>query len=159
MAKVIMICGRICSGKTTYAESLRKKNDAIILSIDEIMLSLFGKDAGEHHDEYVAKTEHYLLQKSLSIIEVGVNVILDWGFWTKEKRDFVKNFYRDHGVDYEFHYLDIGDAEWHERLDKRNKEVEAGKSDAYYVDEGLAVKFDSVFEKPKRDEIDLWISI
>lgn len=159
MAKCIMICGRICSGKTTYAESLRKEHCAVILSIDEIMLSLFGKDAGEHHDEYVAKTERYLLQKSLAIIEVGVNVIFDWGFWTKEKRDFVKNFYREHGVDYEFHYLDIGDTEWKKRLEKRNAEIEAGKSDAYYVDNGLAAKFNSVFEKPDRGEIDLWISI
>lgn len=85
MAKCIMICGRICSGKSTYAMSLWKENDAIILSIDELMLSLFGKDVGEQHDAYVAKTEKYLLEKSLQIIEVGVNVIFDWGFWTKEK--------------------------------------------------------------------------
>ena len=159
MAKCIMICGRICSGKTTYAESLRKENDAIILSIDELMLSLFGKDVGEQHDAYVAKTEKYLLEKSLQIIEVDVNVILDWGFWTKEKRDFVRDFYRSHGVDCGFHYLDIGDEEWKKRLEKRNAEIEAGKSDAYYVDNGLAAKCDSVFEKPKWDEIDLWMQI
>lgn len=159
MANVMMTCGRICSGKSTYAGSLRKEHSAVILSIDEIMLSLFGKDAGEHHDEYVAKTERYLLQKSLSIIEVGINVILDWGFWTKEKGDFVRNFYRDHGVEYEFHYLDIGDEEWQRRLNKRNTEIEAGKSNAYYVDAGLAAKCASVFEKPGRDEMDIWLTI
>ena len=159
MAKVIMTCGRICSGKSTYAESLRKEYDAIILSIDELMLSLFGKDAGEQHDAYVAKTEKYLLKKSLQIIDIGVNVILDWGFWTKEKRNFVRDFYHSNGVEFEFHYLDIGDAEWLERLGKRNKEVEAGKSDYYYIDGGLASKFDSVFEKPYRDEMDIWLTI
>lgn len=159
MAKVIMTCGKICSGKSTYAESLRKENDAIILSIDKVMLSLFGKDAGEHHDDYVAKTEKYLLEKSLQIIEFGVNVILDWGFWTKDKRAFVRDFYCSHGVDCEFHYLEISDDEWQKRLEKRNREVEKGKTDAYYVDAGLAAKCASVFEKPTRDETDLWIQI
>lgn len=47
MAKVIMVCGKICSGKSTYAECLRKKNNAVLLSIDEIMLAMFGQHVGE----------------------------------------------------------------------------------------------------------------
>ena len=31
------------------------------------------------------------------------------------------------------------------------------KSDAYYVDEGLAEKFKSIFEIPGKDEIDVWV--
>lgn len=41
-AKVILICGKRCSGKSTYAERLRDKNNAVILSVDEIMLGVFG---------------------------------------------------------------------------------------------------------------------
>ena len=54
MAKVYMTCGRICSGKSTYAQTLRQKYSAVILSVDEITLALFGQDAGENHDAYVA---------------------------------------------------------------------------------------------------------
>lgn len=51
MAKVFLICGKICSGKSTYAEQLRVKNKtAILLSVDEIMLSIFGQYIGERHD-------------------------------------------------------------------------------------------------------------
>ena len=39
MAKVILICGKICSGKSTYAEQLRIKERAAVLSVDEIMLA------------------------------------------------------------------------------------------------------------------------
>lgn len=42
MAKVILICGKICSGKSTYAEQLRVQNNAVVLSTDEITLALFG---------------------------------------------------------------------------------------------------------------------
>ena len=86
MAKVIMVCGKICSGKSTYSEKLRKENKAVVLSVDEIMLTLFGQNAGKKHDEYVKKIKKYLLEKSLDIISADVDVILDWGFWTRTER-------------------------------------------------------------------------
>ena len=43
MAKVILICGKICSGKSTYAQQLRRENRAVVLSIDEVMLAFFGQ--------------------------------------------------------------------------------------------------------------------
>ena len=41
MAEVIMMCGRICSGKSTYAKRLSREKNAVILSVDEITLALF----------------------------------------------------------------------------------------------------------------------
>ena len=86
-----MICGRICSGKSTYAQRLRVQNKAVLLSIDEIMLAVFGQHCGDKHDEYAGRTERYLLDKSLEIVATGLDVILDWGFWRKEKRDITKS--------------------------------------------------------------------
>lgn len=97
-ARVILICGKICSGKSTYAELLRDKNNAVILSIDEIMLGVFGQYAGERHSEYVINIQKYLFRKSLEIIQAGANVILDCGFWTKEHRSYAKDFYRQHRI-------------------------------------------------------------
>lgn len=157
MAKVFMMCGKICSGKSTYAESLRKKHKAVILSVDEITLALFGQNAGEKHDYYVENAENYLYRKSLDIIDTGINVILDWGFWTKKERAFAREFYSSKNVQFEFHYIDIDDKEWHRRLHKRNSDILANKINAYYVDDGLAAKFDSIFEKPDISEIDIWV--
>ncbi|MBP0988362.1 MAG: ATP-binding protein [Oscillospiraceae bacterium] len=154
MAKVYMTCGRICSGKSTYAQTLRQKYSAVILSVDEITLALFGQDAGEKHDDYVAAAEKYLYRKSLEIIETGISVVLDWGFWTRAEREEARQFYGARGIAYEFHYLDIGEAEWHRRLEKRNAAVAAQQTDAYYVDDGLAAKFASIFEAPASDETD-----
>ncbi len=52
MAKVFLICGKICCGKSTYAKRLQAENNAVLLSVDEIMLAVFGLYAGEKHDEY-----------------------------------------------------------------------------------------------------------
>lgn len=155
--KVICICGKICCGKSTYAQKLRIENKAVILSIDEITLSLFGQHLGEKHDEITGKTQEYLLQKSVEIIETGINVILDWGFWLKKRRDDARNFFADRGIECEFHYIDISDEVWQERLAKRNKAVSDGETSAYFVDDNLAAKFESLFEAPDKDEIDIWI--
>ena len=157
MAKVYILCGKICSGKSTYSQKLRKSQKAVILSVDDITLTLLGQNGGDTLDIYVEKLEQYFSQKSVEIIETGINVILDWGFWTKAERDFAKEFYNSHGIEYEFHYISINDEEWYRRLDKRNNDVLEKKSDAYYVDEGLAEKFKSIFEIPTKNEIDFWV--
>ena len=157
MGKVILICGKICCGKSTYAEKLRLENKAVVLSVDEIMLSMFGQHCGDKHDEYAEKTKKYLFHKSLELIESGIDVILDWGFWQKEKRDAVKEFYRSRNIECELHYIDVRDKTWKARLNKRNNAVLIGETDAYFVDENLAAKFESCFEMPDKEEIDVWV--
>lgn len=157
MAKVFMTCGKICSGKSTYAQKIRKNYNAVILSVDEITLALFGQDTGENHDHYVEMAEAYLYEKSLEIIDSGINVVLDWGFWTESEREYARSYYSSRGIDYEFHYIDISTDEWAKRLKKRNKDILEHKSNNYYVDEGLAEKSGNIFETPTKDEIDVWV--
>ena len=149
------MCGKICAGKSTYAETLRTKNRAAVLSVDEITLALFGQHVGEKHDEYVEKLENYLYSKSLDLIEAGIDVILDWGFWTREEREFAREFYGSRGIKCELHYIDVCDKTWSERLSLRNEAISRGEVSAYYVDDALAAKFESIFEAPACDEIDI----
>ncbi len=157
MAKIFMMCGKLCSGKSTYAEALRNTHKAIILSVDEIMLALFGLDAGEKHDDYVKNAQTYLYEKSLDIVEMDRNVILDWGFWTKREREFARAFYRARNIPFEFHYIDVDDEKWSRQIAKRNQDVSTGKANAYYVVDALVAKLNAMFEKPDRDEIDVWV--
>ena len=55
MAKLICICGKICSGKTTLAEELLKCGRAVRLSCDEVADVVFDKNLGDKHDEVMAK--------------------------------------------------------------------------------------------------------
>lgn len=47
-----MTCGNLCSGKSTYAEKLGKELRAVVLSIDELMTTVLGRELGDMHDEY-----------------------------------------------------------------------------------------------------------
>lgn len=157
MPKVIMTCGRICSGKSTYARKLKKELNGVILSVDELMLDILGRDTGDMHDEYVRRTENYLYRKSAEIVAAGSDVILDWGFWRKEQRSFARSFYAERGIICELHYISVSDGEWQRRIKKRNAEVAAGRCSDYFIDEGLAEKFRRLFEPPEAGEADLTI--
>lgn len=157
MAKVYMMCGKICSGKSTHARQLREQYHAVILSVDEIMLALFGQDAGDLHDTYVERAKTYLYEKSVEIVRTGASVVLDWGFWTAQEREYARAFYAEKNIESELHYIDIDADEWARRLQKRNGDVIAKKTGAYYVDDGLAAKFAAIFEAPHAEEIDVRI--
>ena len=156
MAKVFLICGKIRCGKSAYAERLRLAHQAVVLSVDEIMLSLFGLYAREKHDKYTERLQNYLFWKSAEIVETGMSVILDWGFWTREKRKQAREFFQSRNIDCEVHYLDISDNVWRERIERQNRLVSSGEMTACYLDENLMTKFHSLFEVPGKDEVDVW---
>ena len=154
MAGVVMTCGKICCGKSTYARKLREETKAVILSIDDVMLTLFPEGAGERHDAFVLRTEQYLLALSMQITAAGTDVILDWGLWTRAQRERLRAFYRQHGVETEIHYLRISGDEWEKRIRRRNSRRTGND---YYVDEGLIRKAEALFEEPSPDEADVII--
>ncbi len=157
MAKAILICGKICSGKTYYATNMMKNHNAVLLSSDELISALFHPNENEYHDKVIEKAHSYLLQKSVEIIKTGADAILDWGFWTRRQRAAICKFYAEHGIQTEWHYMDIDDAEWRRNIEKRNKAVLAGETTDYYADQGLIDKVNKLFEAPCKDEADVWV--
>ena len=158
MAKVILICGKICSGKTTYAHRLAKERRAVLLSVDALMLTLFGQHCGDMHDTYAARTKEYLLARALELLDADIDVILDWGPWTRSGRAELREYFTARGISFELHAIEISDDLWRARLAKRNAAVESGEVTAYYVDENLAAKFAFRYEAPEAGEIDVLIT-
>lgn len=158
MAKVIAICGKICSGKSYYANQMKDKENAVILSTDEATYDLIDNEQGEYYNVFAEKVNKYLLKKAAEIVNAGCNVILDWGFWTKEDRKATTKFFHQFGIDVEWHYVDIEPSRWQQLIKKRNTKIQNGIGGSdFYVDEGLMKKLLSKFEVPKRDEIHVWI--
>ena len=154
MATVILTCGKLCSGKSTYARKLQAERNAVLLSIDELTLALFPEGAGDRHDLYAERSERYLLELSLQILRAGTDVVLDWGLWTRAVRTRVRGFYASRGIPCELHYLRVPAEEWARRIARRNAQMQSGGTSAYFVDEGLLRKAESLFEEPSPEEID-----
>ena len=158
MAKIIAICGKICCGKTYYANQIKDKEKAVILSCDELTKELFDNDLGDCHDEMALRIWNYFKKKSVELIKADCTVILDWGFWKKEHRKNLTEFYQAREIPCEWHYIHIDDETWQKNIAERNQRVLKGEGDFdYYLDEGLKTKLMSMWEEPAREEIDVWI--
>lgn len=157
MAKVIAVCGKICSGKSYYAKQLKEKINAVILSTDEATFDLINNEQGEFYNIFAKRVKIYLAKKAVEIVKAGCNVILDWGFWTEQERREITDYFSEQGIDVQWHYIDIDDGRWHQLIEKRNIKIKEENSGSdFYIDQGLMDKLLSEFEKPSKSEMDVW---
>ena len=157
MAKVYLICGKICSGKSYYSKKLKEKMNSVILSPDEATYDLIRNEQGEFYNVFCDRLLNYLNKKAVEIVNAGANVIYERGLWNKAERDNVKQFFKKNNIETELHYIYVSDDVWKKRIKERNKRVKEGKGGSdFYLDEGLMKKLVSKFEEPTRDEVDVW---
>ena len=158
MAKAILIAGKICAGKTDYAQSMLETRRAVLLSCDEVTLTLFPEGLGEGHDAMMPKVKACLLSKATEILGTGADVILDWGFWKKSEREAMNRYFSGQNIAAEWHYVDVSDEQWQKNILERNRKVQAGEEKGYFADEGLIRKCAAAFEVPAKEETDVWVS-
>lgn len=157
MAKIIAICGKICSGKTYYAKQIEKNINAVILSTDEATYYLINNEQGEFYNNFSERVNKYLMKKAVEIVKAGCNVILDWGFWTKASRKATTEYFEKFSIKTEWHYVDIELSKLEKQIRNRNNKIKNGNGGYnFYVDDGLLQKSLSTFETPTDDEIDIW---
>ena len=157
MAKIMLVCGKICSGKSYYARDLKEKENAVILSTDEATYDLINNEQGDFYDVFSERVNCYLRKKAVEIVKAGATVILDWGFWTCKERKEISEFFKSHHVPYEWHYIDVTTARWQMQIKERNRRIEEGNGGSdFYLDEGLMSKLLSMFEEPTKNEMDVW---
>ncbi len=148
--KVVCVCGKPCSGKTTLAKRLAAELPALLLSCDELTDFLFDNDLGERHDAMLVRVKEYLLQKAADAVGAGCTAVLDWGLWDRADRQSIRDFFSARGIPTEWIYLDVPEEEWQRRVAARNAAVARGESRDFYLDEGLLRKIEARFEPRKK---------
>lgn len=160
MAKVILICGKIASGKSFYAKQLKDKEKAVILNIDELTYDLFDNEQDDKYEERTYRAKKYLMKKAVELATSECSVILDWGFWDAKTRSDITKYFEYNNINVEWHYIDIKDTVWNKNIEKRNKKVKEGNGGSdFYVTEELKSKVLSMFEVPSKEEIDIWYKL
>lgn len=148
--KIILLIGRICCGKTTYARTLPQ---TMLLSCDQLMQTMFPGGCGEAHDTLAARARAYLFSLAKQAASAGTTPVLDFGFWTKGMRREAIDALE--GCELDWRYLDVPQAEWAQRIAKRNAAIREGQGDPsdYFVDEGLLDKVNQLFDPPTEAEL------
>jgi predicted kinase len=144
--------GLPCSGKTTLAQKLESEYSALRLTTDEWHVCLFGQDAEElEHDARHSLIEALLWKIASRALVLGINVILDFGFWAREEREDFRLRARNLGASSEVHFLDVPDDEMMRRLAVRNSQDSQG---SFHISEEAMKPWIAFFQRPTPDELE-----
>ena len=147
MPTLHLICGLPGSGKSTLAAELARRERTIWLSPDEWMSRIVGDGYDERRRAAVEQVQWELAEK---LLRLGIDVVLDNGFWSRAERDALRRRAGAIGARTELHFLDVPLSELELRLSARNRAL---PRNAFRVEAADLRRWAGLFEPPAADEL------
>ena len=152
MATLHLICGLPCAGKTTLAQRIERERSVLRLTPDEWIARLFGAQiSGLALDAARDPVESALWDVAARVLMLGVDVILDFGFWSRVEREDFRSRAARLGACSELHFLNLAEEVLLERLKARNARLPPG---TFWIDEARLKQWAGIFEPPSADELE-----
>jgi len=148
MPTLHLICGLPGSGKSTLAAKLEKELPALRLTPDT-WIKRFNEDG--HNAGKRKLIESIQWNVALQVLTLGMDVVLENGFWSKQERQQYRQQARSVGAETKLHYLDVSVEELKRRLELRNANL---PSDSFHIDPEKIHRFVLEFEVPTPDELE-----
>jgi predicted kinase len=108
------------TGKTTAARRLEVEHRALRLTKDAWVKALYGHENPPAAQDVI---EGRLIQIGLRALELGINVVIDYGLWSRDERSALRQAAADRGAAVELRYFELDAAEQARRLDQRQADV------------------------------------
>jgi predicted kinase len=108
------------TGKTTAARRLEVEQQALRLTKDEWVKALYGHENPPSAQDVI---EGRLIEIALRVLELGSNVVLDYGLWGRDERSALRRAAADRGALVEMRYFELDAAEQRTRLARREAEA------------------------------------
>ena len=124
MATAHLIHGFLGVGKTTLARQLEQTVPAIRFSHDEWVTPLYGEDPPvDHFEEFCRRVSELLDEVWPRCLELGVDVVLDFGFWRREERNILRERLAALGAEARLCRITCSEEEAWRRIEKRNTDL------------------------------------
>jgi predicted kinase len=107
------------TGKTTEARRIEVERNAFRLTKDEWMKALYGLTNPSAASDVI---EGRLVEVGLRALEIGVDVVIDFGLWSRDERSALRQAAADRRAAVELRYCEVTPAEQRGRLDQRQVE-------------------------------------
>lgn len=120
--------GFLGSGKTTLARRLEARHGALRFSPDEWTHALLGADPPEAlYRPALAALLSLFQAQWVRAAQQGVDVVLDYGFWSRRQRDALRAVCTREGLPLRLYRLHLPDEVLWARVEARNAQVSAGQ--------------------------------
>jgi len=136
------------TGKTTEARRIEVAEKALRLTKDEWVKALYGQANPPTASDVI---EGRLIEIGLRALELGLNVVIDFGLWGRDERSALRQAAADRGAAVELRYFELAPAEQRQRLDRR--QAEEPHTTWHMPDEELA-EWAAIISVPTPGELD-----
>tara|TARA_R110002124_G_scaffold16882_1_gene71362 strand:+ start:2013 stop:2480 length:468 start_codon:yes stop_codon:yes gene_type:complete len=149
-----LLHGFIGAGKTTFAKKLESDERALRFTHDEWMNKLYGEDPpAEQFDEYAQRISGVMQAAWTRCLDLGVNVVLDFGFWSRAERDTIRGVVARHGGEPVLYHLNCAEEIAWKRVDERNRALGGSLFIAPNTFEVLKARFEPLSDDEPSVEI------
>jgi predicted kinase len=145
---LFLMVGLPAAGKTVAARRVEVERGALRLTKDEWVKALYGHENPRSANDVI---EGRLIGIALRVLELGGNVVIDFGLWSRDERSALRQAAANRGARVEVHYFEVSPAEQRRRVDQR----QADEPDTTWPmsDEELAESA-GLIQIPTRGELD-----
>ena len=149
-----LIHGYIGAGKTTFARRLEQELPAIRFSHDEWMAYLHGDDPPVDQFPVFRHQVSRLIGKQWTrCVELGLDVVLDLGFWSRRERDETRAATVALGVGARLYRLECPEDEAWQRVEKRNRHLNGSLLIVRHTFDMLRNRFEPLGDDEERIEV------
>jgi predicted kinase len=136
------------TGKTTAARRLEAERNALRLTKDEWVKALYGRENPPAAQDVI---EGRLVEVGLRVLQLGNDVVIDYGLWSRDERSALRQAAADLGAGVELHYFAVTTEEQRRRADRRQAQA---PHTTWPMSDAELAEWASRFEPPTPGELD-----
>lgn len=150
MAEIVLCCGQISCGKSTFARRLEAERGFFPFSADEWMRHFYGEPPERDVFELqLGRCKEMIYRMAERLLARGTNVVLDFGFWRRAERDTVRQRFEAAGHRCRLVYFPIEAHRQWAYLQTRQADPAV---DHYAISADTLAVLNAMFEPPGPDE-------
>ena len=117
-------CGKMGAGKSTKAFAMALQSNAILLSEDEWLASLYPNQISSLEDyiQYSSRLKPQIKKLVQSILSSGADVVMDFPANTLSQRDWFKSIFSEINAEHRLLFIDLPDGICLRQIEKRRLE-------------------------------------
>jgi len=127
-ATLYFMCGKMAAGKSTLAQDLALAKNAVLLTQDELLNTLYpgGIITIQDFVKYSGRVKGALSHHIQDLLRRGVSVVLDFPGNTSVQRQWFRDIFERANAAHELHFIDAPDDRCKRQLKERSASLPKG---------------------------------